>query len=87
MQGDVHQTGQLLRKHLGHARYRVRLEYTVLDQTKTAGALADEHRSIGQEREAPWVRQSFRDNHDTYLVLLRSVEREGPITERRPRYG
>ena len=32
------------------------------------------------------MRESFRDNYAAYLVLLRSVERERPIAERRPRY-
>src|SRR5436309_10898321 len=86
MQRDVHQSGQLLREHFRHAGYRFRIEHAVLDQSNAPGTLGYQDRSVGKEGKAPRMRESLRNNHDADLVLLRSVEREGPVAKRRSRY-
>ena len=71
MHGDVEQAALPLRIDAGQAVDRLRIERAVLRQhAQTAGALGDQHASIGQERQRPRVGQARGDRDDPDPVVL-----------------
>ena len=54
--------------HRRHAGDRLRIEHAVADDPQAALALGDEHVAVGQERQAPGMGQTGRDDADADLV-------------------
>jgi hypothetical protein len=76
MQRDIHQAAVSLRPDIGQARDRLRIQHSVADDAKPAGAFGDEYAAIRKKREAPGMLQSFGYDEEPNLVLLGSVEHE-----------
>jgi hypothetical protein len=69
-----------------NASDRLRIENAVANDSKFAGSLGDEHRTIRKEGHAPWICQTTSDCDDANALAFGRIElhrqfRERPIGE------
>ena len=82
MQGDVHQAAQALRLHCRNARNGRRVQHAIADHAQPTGTLGDQHRAVGQERQAPRVDQALGHHRHADPVLFGGVERPRTVADR-----
>jgi hypothetical protein len=87
MDGDVHETAVPVRPDGRNAGNGPRIEHAVANDAEPTRPLGDQHASIGQERDGPWMRESPGDDADPDLVLLGSVEHPWSRAQRRHGYA
>jgi hypothetical protein len=70
MELDVQQSAVLSSVHLRHASNRLRIQYTVANDSKATLSLGDQHATVWKKRQAPWYRQSLGDGDDANRAVL-----------------
>ena len=79
---DVEQSARASGLNFRHTFYRFRIEDTVANDPQPACAFRYEHVAVWQPDDAPWMRESFRDNRNLDAgVSLRSAVGPRTLTE------